>query len=755
MLQTLITNLNRYKEMLIYLINEFSESRKVYNLKVLNENFKSNNYKPNIKYLRTALNYLKQTNALSVKNNINKNFYAKLNESKEKTLNLFNNYFNISEFVLRYLFNKHRDNNQLKTDSLIDFSVVELKNEYKKSQGMLSDDTTTQNIEHVILMLQRLNILSFEGGFLVSYIPLTIKRIEKNNLIRYTIDDYSKLKNHYKNKNEQIHIVGRYAELMSIDKEEANKFVSDYFNMYYDAFIDKHFPGQKKKELDLKMSKKRYNLLFGKLSNEQKDIRLEQLLMLTFSRAAAIVFKDKLRELIGNVANYIKITTFHSYAFDIVGRLGSLEDSKNIINEAYELIKNNEADTFKITKMVLVIDEAQDIRVLAVGDDDQNIYEFRGSNSKYLKKFAKHKQYELTKNFRSKNNIVNYSNKLISKNKNRMKTKEIKSYTKDNGLINIIKYESNNLIEPIINNLIKDKPKGTTAIITRTNEEALLISGVLNELNIENRLIQDILNIKAYNIFEIREFYLKLEKETETKIDISIWKKTIEEFEYKFKNSSFINTSLNILNKFIESYNNPYLTDLYEYLIETNISEYSILDKIIVSNLHKVKGMEFDNVYLMYEYNSYIKEEDLRALYVGITRAKNTLNIHATNNLLPSINVNDINLFNDNKLYKEPNVIDILFEHDDVNLGYFKFITNNIKNTMTGDILKIKENTLYKCGKKIILLSKKGQNVLNDRLEKGYKIKEIKVSNIVYWYNKEKEEEILIALPVFTFIKNI
>ena len=53
-------------------------------------------------------------------------------------------------------------------------------------------------------------------------------------------------------------------------------------------------------------------------------------------------------------------------------------------------------------KMFMVIDEAQDMdknefalvqalihanddmRIIAVGDDDQNIYEFRGSDSKYL-----------------------------------------------------------------------------------------------------------------------------------------------------------------------------------------------------------------------------------------------------------------------------------------------------------------------------------------------------------------------------------
>ena len=63
-------------------------------------------------------------------------------------------------------------------------------------------------------------------------------------------------------------------------------------------------------------------------------------------------------------------------------------------------IRDNEVEISHITKTVLVIDEAQDMnedeynlictlmelneemRVIAVGDDDQNIYEFRGSSSK-------------------------------------------------------------------------------------------------------------------------------------------------------------------------------------------------------------------------------------------------------------------------------------------------------------------------------------------------------------------------------------
>ena len=86
-------------------------------------------------------------------------------------------------------------------------------------------------------------------------------------------------------------------------------------------------------------------------------------------------------------------------------RLEHLKKSDAILKKTIEKIKNNEVEASRITKTVLVIDEAQDMdedefnlinalmekneemRVIAVGDDDQNIYEFRGADSKYLEQF--------------------------------------------------------------------------------------------------------------------------------------------------------------------------------------------------------------------------------------------------------------------------------------------------------------------------------------------------------------------------------
>ena len=200
-------------------------------------------------------------------------------------------------------------------------------------------------------MLQRLGILAFDGGFLVTYSPLSITRLIKDNKKRFLIKDYEKLADHYKNKNQQIHIVGRYAELMSEDEKEANLFVSDYFNLKYQDFLDKHFPGEMRKALDQKMSQKKFEKLFGNLSEEQQEIindansktigvtagpgsgkttllvhKLASIIYLEDIRTTALMnfflempkIKEKIKRTNWQCRHYLNITTFHSFAFDIL-----------------------------------------------------------------------------------------------------------------------------------------------------------------------------------------------------------------------------------------------------------------------------------------------------------------------------------------------------------------------------------------------------------------------------------------------------
>jgi len=91
--------------------------------------------------------------------------------------------------------------------------------------------------------------------------------------------------------------------------------------------------------LDLGVGKTR--ILVHKLASLllMEDVKHEQLLMVTFSRAAATEFKKRLISLIGNAAHYIEIKTFHSYCFDLLGRVGSLEKSDAILKNTIEKIK--------------------------------------------------------------------------------------------------------------------------------------------------------------------------------------------------------------------------------------------------------------------------------------------------------------------------------------------------------------------------------------------------------------------------------
>lgn len=117
-------------------------------------------------------------------------------------------------------------------------------------------------------------------------------------------------------------------------------------------------------------------------------------------------------------------------------------DFGEILLRCYELLKNNaEILSFYQNKFKhILIDEFQDTNkiqyslikllfgkendVMAVGDDDQSIYSWRGalvSNmNRFIKDFHNVKVIKLEQNYRSTQNIIEAANALISKNSNRI-----------------------------------------------------------------------------------------------------------------------------------------------------------------------------------------------------------------------------------------------------------------------------------------------------------------------------------------------
>jgi len=472
-----------------FLLPQFEEKEKTIHLKQLNEEAEALGCEDvNVNKIKSILNFWAIKNWIKRQNlPHSKNHVVVLALHPEKILReKLEKRHDLARFLVEFLFEKSNLNisetDPNKTEVLVEFSVHELKEAFENSIASFGNKVSIDDVEDALFYLSRIDAIKIEGGFLVVYNRLTIERLEHDNKKRYKVEDYQRLNQFYENKVQQIHIVGEYAKKMISDYQDALQFVEDYFHLNYTSFLNKYFKGSRQNEIKRNITPAKFRQLFGELSPTQlkiitdnqskymvvaagpgsgktrvlvhklaslllmEDVKHEQLLMVTFSRAAATEFKKRLLQLIGNAANYIEISTFHSYCFDLLGKVGSLEKSDVILKKTVEKINNKEVEVSRITKTVLVIDEAQDMdedefnlikalmaqneemRVIAVGDDDQNIYEFRGASSKYLEQFILINQavkHELVENYRSKNNLVEFTNRFVHRINHRLKKNPI------------------------------------------------------------------------------------------------------------------------------------------------------------------------------------------------------------------------------------------------------------------------------------------------------------------------------------------
>ena len=98
----------------------------------------------------------------------------------------------------------------------------------------------------------------------------------------------------------------------------------------------------------------------------------------------------------------------------------------------------------------------EEMRVIAVGDDDQNIYEFRGSDAGYMFRLTQEpgsRFVEMTENYRSARHVVNFANEFAKNIRKRMKRMPIISMRKENGWVGVTYHQS----EPVcINHSLKN-----------------------------------------------------------------------------------------------------------------------------------------------------------------------------------------------------------------------------------------------------------------------------------------------------------
>ena len=558
------------------------------------------------------------------------------------------------------------------------------------------------------------------------------------------------LKKYYQNRIEQIHIVDEYAKKMSENYNAALIFVDDYFTLDYRIFIKKYFP-KRKTEIERPLTLAKFQHLINDLSAEQmkvisdnksdsimitagpgsgktrvlvhkiaslilmEDIKPEQFLMFAFSRIAAMELKARLKEFLGNLTYSLDIFTFHGFCFDLLGRTGDLHKSETIIQTTIDEIKNNNLSDERITsKSVLLIDEFQDvgpqevelidliidraetIRTIVVGDDDQNIYEFRGANVDNFRLFIKKYKAEpinLLTNYRSTINIVEFSNQFIRQVKDRLKTIPLVANRTDNGFIKIYKYNHDNIFQPTVDQIVKEKPKGSSAILTHTNEEAALIHCLLERKGIKSRLIISDNHFKVSDILEIRTFTYYLESMEDKAfgvIEEDFWNQCIENIKNMYHNSSNLKLCMEQISLYDRTYQKKTVSEWISFISEINVEDTYIpqKDTVLVTTMHKSKGKEFNNVYIMLRNYNFLTDAGKRVLYVAITRAKDSLSIHSnSSHFLKFKDIPNCSYSYIDKNYDVPDEILIQLGHRDVNLGKFKYKHGIIKKLVSGEPL--------------------------------------------------------------------
>lgn len=812
-----------YSKIENFLLPLFEEQEKVFHIKELNEEAEAKGIIDVTPHkIKIAVNFWAIKNWIKRQVLASRNHIAILRlHSKELLTEKLEKRHDLAQFIIAYLYEKsntHASNDDLeKEEALIEFSIHELKTAYENSSNLFKANISIDDIEDTLFYLSRIEAIKIEGGFLVVYNRLSIERTEQNNKKQYTKDDYQRLHQFYENKVQQIHIVGEYARQMISDYRNALQFVEDYFQLNYSSFLNKYFKGSRQNEIKKNITPAKFRQLFGELSptqlkiindNETKhivvaagpgsgktrvlvhklaslllmeDVKHEQLLMITFSRAAATEFKKRLLNLIGNAASYIEIKTFHSYCFDLLGKVGSLEKSDEILRKAIEKIRNNEVEASRITKTVLVIDEAQDMdkdefdlitalmeqneemRVIAVGDDDQNIYAFRGASSIYLEQFIKENnalKYELVENYRSKSNLVHYSNQFVARISHRLKQTSIIAKQNDDGKIKLVCYQSGNLIVPLVHDILSTELSGTTCVLTRTNEEALQITGLLLKNRVQAKLIQSNDGFSLYNLSEVRYFLDQLNlKDNVFIINDDVWSNAKRELVGKFYNSSKLEIANNLIRDFeVINPKRKYKSDLEVFIRESKPEDFfgENGETIFISTIHKAKGKEFDHVFLMLENINPATDEIKRLLYVAMTRAKRNLTVHLNSSFLDDLTATCLERVENNENHLPPNELVMHLSLKDVRLDYFIHKQYFISQLKSGDKLMVNgDECLDSNGKSVLKFSKQFVEQIESMKAKNYELKSAKVNFVVYWEKKEMEQEVKIILPELHFERTI
>jgi len=356
----------------------------------------------------------------------------------------------------------------------------------------------TKLLDRALMWLHEQKVITLGRGLTIFRPAITIHLRPDGG--QFLQKDFQPLEEHYGEQTIQTHIMAAYAARGLVSMEEAGRLSQDYFRLDKDAFLKRWMPGRAG-EMRRQTTPESLRQIVDSLRNttqsrivsddrEQTNVlvlagpgsgktrvlvhriaylvrvRREDphgILVLTYNRHAAVEVRKRLKDLIGEDAQGVTVSTCHALAMRLVGMsfTGQAEadqprDFDGIVMEAVTLLKGEglskvEAEALRETLIQgfrwILVDEYQDIGaeeyaliaavagrsledpdqrmgLFAVGDDDQNIYAFAGASIEFIRRFEEDytaKPSYLVENYRSTAAIIAAANHVIAPAANRMK----------------------------------------------------------------------------------------------------------------------------------------------------------------------------------------------------------------------------------------------------------------------------------------------------------------------------------------------
>jgi ATP-dependent DNA helicase RecQ len=351
---------------------------------------------------------------------------------------------------------------------------------------------------------------------------------------------------------------------------------------------------------------------------------------------------------------------------------------------------------------------------------------------------------------------VTFSNQWLQRLENRLKHLPITATDSSEGSITIIEHTQGNLVTPLVQTILQTDLVGTTCVLTRTNDEAVQVTGLLVRNGYPAKLIQTNDGFELSDLKELRFFSNLISTSDAPIVSDEEWESAKHRLAQTFHQSNKLEWCEIIIRQF-ESVNTSrkYKSDWKSFLAESKFEDFVQItgDTVYVSTIHKAKGREFDNVFLLLENMDVNDSVCKRQFYVAITRAKSNITIHYNGRYLRNVIVNNLLYSNEHFVYPSPQNISCLLTHRDINLGYFEFVQHRMNGLVSGNPLLISTEGLSTQRGLVVKFSNEFSNSLKQLDHKGYRMTEAKANFFVHWFNKKTNHEVSIILPEINFSK--